>query len=1031
MGQFLQQVASVARLARRTVLLALLIMSVGVASAQRVTVKGRVMDAQGAPLIGATVVVSGTSNGVSTDMNGAYSITVPSPESILEFEYLGFATQKIKVGVKTTIDVRLQTDTQKVDEVVVIGFGETKKSDLTGSVTNVKMTDVQESSVSSVDQALQGRIAGADIMSTSGDPTATTSIRIRGTRSITASNEPLIVVDGVMDAVSDMGDVNPADIESISVLKDASSTAIYGAQGANGVIIITTKKGEPNITNTKPSITFGAKAGFSQLPRNLDTMNGVEFSQYRNEYTEYANGYDPSVIPSGRYKDPKSNGEGTNWIDAITRTAAYQNYWLSMSGRTKKTNYLGSLSYTDVGGIVKDTGKQQLYGRFNIGHKFTKWFSLSFNTNSTYRKDMYAKAGIGGTSYSTAAVYLNPLLKIDDYENDIYETGYRFNNPYLKIKLNEDFRESFSSRNTLTFEFKPVKGLTIKSQNSYYLWHSHRYRYYPSVLPTKNEGDGGEAYRVENNNRQLTSDNTISYKKNFKGGHNFDAMAGFSSYYRLTNEMSVTAKGLLVDEVKWNDLSGVASKENYTVSSWRTKISRMSAFGRVNYNYKKRYYFTFTARGDAASNFAKNKKWGFFPSGAFKWVLSNESWLKSARRVDELALRLSAGRTGNNAISPYRSLAKFDSSTGGYIFDGEQSTFYYPSRIASNNLTWETTDLYNVALDMAFCKNRLRFTLEGYLSYTSDLLLYVQKAYQTGFTSYLENVGKTSNRGVELTINSRNITKRNFTWTTDFTISHNAQMVEDIGSGDRVEVSKSPGNDGAMMYGYVKGRPLNALWGYEYAGVWHNQGEIDRNKITGAYVSTVAPTLGYPRYVDQNHDGILDDNDLIYLGNADPHFYGGLQNTFNIYGLRIGVYFTYSYGGKIYNFSEFYMSGSRYTNQYRYMMDAWHPVRNPESNLPAAGSVMTHVPSTLQIHDASYIRLKTVSISYRFDLRKKTKALRDITIGVNGENLFLWSKYNGFDPDVSTESGESTLRRVDLGAYPKPRTITFNVQIRY
>ena len=256
-------------------------------------------------------------------------------------------------------------------------------------------------------------------------------------------------------------------------------------------------------------------------------------------------------------------------------------------------------------------------------------------------------------------------------------------------------------------------------------------------------------------------------------------------------------------------------------------------------------------------------------------------------------------------------------------------------------------------------------------------------------------------------------------------------MVEDIGSGDRVEVSKSPGNDGAMMYGYVKGRPLNALWGYEYAGVWHNQGEIDRNKITGAYVSTVAPTLGYPRYVDQNHDGILDDNDLIYLGNADPHFYGGLQNTFNIYGLRIGVYFTYSYGGKIYNFSEFYMSGSRYTNQYRYMMDAWHPVRNPESNLPAAGSVMAHVPSTLQIHDASYIRLKTVSISYRFDLRKKTKALRDITIGVNGENLFLWSKYNGFDPDVSTESGESTLRRVDLGAYPKPRTITFNVQIRY
>ncbi|MBR2326624.1 MAG: TonB-dependent receptor [Alistipes sp.] len=1003
---------------------------VATAMAQKVQVTGKVSDKDGAPLAGATVVISGTTNGVLTDNTGKYTITVPSGESILEIEYLGFVAQKIKVGTKTTINVILQSDAKQVDEVVVIGYGETRKSDLTGSVTNVKMSDVQDAPVASVDQALQGRVAGADIMSTSGDPTAATSIRIRGTRSIEASNEPLIVVDGVIDAVSDMGDLNPSDIESISVLKDASSTAIYGAQGANGVIIVTTKKGAPTIT--KPNIVLGARVGMSMLARNLDTMTAAEFAQYRNEVTEYNARYSNDVTYTAKYADPQALGKGTNWIDAITRIAPYQNYWVSISGRTKKTNYWGSISYSGIDGIVDESGKQQIFGRFNIGHQFNKWFKLSYSTNALYRIDSYNKAAIGGTNYWTGATYLNPIL--DQYAaiNDLYENGTKFNNPYVTMHLNEDFREGFSSNNTVTFEFKPVKGLTIKSQNSYYLWQAHRYRYYPSTLPMKNEGDGGETYRVENDRRQIASDNTITYKNDFKGGHHFDAMVGFSSLYRYTHETTINAKGMLIDNVKWNDLAGISDKNNYTISSWDNKLTRMSVLGRINYNYKKRYYFTFTGRADGSSNFAKNKKWGFFPSGAFKWVISNENWLKSNQRVNELALRVSAGRSGNDAIAQYRSLAAMDSSTSGYLFNGVQSTYYYPSRVASNNLSWETTDLYNVALDMSFCKDRLKFTVEGYLGYTHDLLLYVQRPTHTGYSSFLENIGRTSNKGVELTINSRNITKRNFSWTTDFTISHNRQMVEDIGTQDFVVAMTSPGNGGQMMYGYVQGRPLNSLWGYEYGGVAKNTDEIERNKLTKAfaYPSTTVRE-GVARYVDQNHDGVLDQQDLVYLGNADPYVYGGLQNTFNIYGLRVGIYFAYSIGGKIYNYSEFYMSGSYMTSQYRYMKNAWHPTRNPDSFYPAAGSAQIHVPSSLQVHDASYLRLKSVNISYTFDLRKKTKLLRDIKIGVNADNLFLWSNYNGFDPDVSTESGESTLRRVDMGAYPRARTITFDLQIRY
>ncbi len=996
-----------------------------------ISVTGKVTDTDGMPLMGATVTVSGTTNGVLTDTKGIYKITVRSGEDILEFDYLGYQSQKVKVASKTVVDVVLQSDSKAVEEIVVIGYGETRKSDLTGSVTNVKMSDVKDVPVTSIDQALQGRVAGADIMSTSGDPSAGTSIRIRGSRSITASNEPLIVVDGIIDAVQDLNDINSADIESVSVLKDASSTAIYGARGSNGVIIVTTKKGGSG-GSTKPWITFKAEAGLSQIARKLDTMTASEYAQYNNEYMEARHDYAPDAYKYFTYKDPNSLGKGTNWVDEITRVAPYQNYNLSISGRSKKTHYYGSLGYSDVQGIVKDSGFQRLTGRFSAGHEFAKWFKMDINVSVTYRKEMANKAAIGGTNWWNGATYLAPVLTPSDYYNPYYGSGATFNNPAVTINQNTNFKEQFNNSYTLGFEFKPVKGLTIKSKNTIYFYQQHTFRYYPSTLPAKNEGEGGEVYREEYETRTISTDNTVTYKADFKRGHNFDVMAGFTAMSRLYNDIQYSAKGYMVDDLKWNNLSGLQSKDAITPHSWNTRLNKMSVLGRVNYNYKQRYYITFTGRVDGSSNFAANRKWGFFPSAALKWNISNESWLKGNPRVNELSLRLSAGRTGNDAIQSYRSLYALSSSTSGYIFDGVQTTYYYPSRLESNNLTWEKTDLYNLALDMAFLKNRLKITLEGYLSYTSDLLLQVQEANHTGFSNHYENIGRTSNKGVELTIESRNISKQKFSWTTTFTMSHNQQMVENIGSEDFVAALSSPGNGSYMMYGYVAGRPLNALWGFKYGGVWHSQEEIDRNKITKAYANSstgVAP--GTPRYLDINHDGTLDNNDLVYLGNADPYLYGGLQNTFNIGKLRLGVFFAYSLGGKIYNYSELRMSGSYTTNQYRYMLNAWHPVRNPNSNYPRAGAVEVHVPSTLQVHDASYLRLKNVSVAYTFDLRKKTKALRDITLGVNAENLFVWTKYNGFDPDVSTESDGSTLRRVDMGAYPRARTIIFSLQIRY
>ena len=1003
-------------------------------------VTGTVRDQSGAPLPGATVSVEGTANGTVTDATGKFSLKVPGEGSLLVAESLGYKSVKMKVGTRRSFDFVLEEDSEYLDEVVVIGFGEAKKADLTGSVAVVKMQDVENTATISVDQALQGRVAGADIMSVSGDPTEGTSIRIRGSRSITAGNEPLIVVDGVMNAVQDLSDLNSSDIESISVLKDASSTAIYGSQGANGVIIVTTKQGSP--TASKPTVTFTAKAGFSQLARGLDYMNAAEFSTYNNDRIDFSKSAHGDVYPvtpsyTQKYADPEALGAGTDWLKAITRTAAFQEYALSVSGNSKKTNYFASLSYADDQGIIQDSGAKRVIGRLNLGHRFNKWLKVDYSANILYRLNNNNKTSIGGTAVWSGAVYISPVLGIDSEVNDLYNYGQGspFNNPYITIKESVNQRKSFSNTQTLALTLTPIKGLTIQSRNTYYKYDTHLYKYLPGTLPVRRlSGTGGQVDRADNDLVQLNTDNTVTYKTDIARVHHLDAMAGMSLYYKRINQQNITGKGMLVDQLMWNDLSAIADKDNYTLTSGNQEVRKLSFLARVNYNYKQRYYITFTGRADASSNFAANNKWGFFPSMALKWNLANEPWLKRTRIFQDLSLRFSAGRTGNDAIAPYKSLQQLSSSTAGYLLGDGQSTYYYPSRLDSPNLTWEKTDLYNLALDMSVLKGRIKFTAEGYIANTRDLLLSVQKAQQTGYSNFTQNLGRTSNKGVELSLETRNIVKKNFSWTTSFNISHNRQMVEDIGGESEVVAMKD--QKGYMIYGYRAGYPLNSLWGFQYGGVWHNQEEIADNDITHQYVDYYAKPYkcGRPKYVDQNHDGILDNQDLTYLGNADPIVYGGLQNNFHIYGFDLGIFLAYSVGGSIYNYSEFFMAGTYCSNQYRYMLNSWHPYRNPESNFPAAGaSGSSMLPSDFMVHDASYLRLKSVKLSYKFDLDKKVKWMRSITVGISAENLFVWTRYNGFDPDVSSkvEDQESTIRRADIGAYPRPRKIIGMVQIKF
>lgn len=986
-------------------------------------ITGKVTGIGGEPLVGAGVVSVDGKRGTVTDIDGNYIVEISASDKVLVFSSVSYVTQNVSIDGRSEINVILLADDNLLEEVVVIGYGTARKEDLTGSVATVKMADVVDSPVLSVDQAMQGRIAGVDIMNTTGEPGAATSIRIRGARSITASNEPLIVVDGVMDAVDDLADINSSDIESISVLKDASSTAIYGSRGANGVIIVTTKKG----TSGNVNITAKAEAGVSWISKKLDIMNAEEFIAYRNNYKR---GYAPAGSYIPKY-DPADYPDDTDWIDEITRIAPYWNYYVSAGSRTRNQNWYASLSYTDMDGIVQDTGSQRVTGRLNFSRDFSSWLSVALKTSTGYRKTDLSKAVFSGSGYSNGAIYLAPIIGPMDTSNPLVDNGALINTPVASIAYEEYYKTSYSNTNQIELTVKPVKGLTLKSQNTARFTQGHTYHVWPNALPKRRDEEGTEAYKYESESYLLSSENTVTYKTNVNRRHNIEVMAGFSASRTKSMNTSVRADGLIMDELKWNNLNGVSSKENYTVGSGLTMITRESFFGRFNYNYRNRYYLTATVRADGSSNFAENNKWGFFPSAAFKWNIGNEPFMRSVDWIGDLAFRLSAGQTGNDAIASYRSLQAYSSTTDSYIFDNAVGVVYYPSRLANPGLTWEKTTSYNAALEASFLKGRINVELEAYMSSTRDLLLSVSTVQSTGYSSVFKNLGRTSNRGIELSIETRNVETRRFGWTTALTVSHNRQMVDDIGHESYVSSVTSPGALGFMMYGYKSGYPLNSLWGFMYGGTVHNVDEFLENQSSMQYVYrqtySASNCLGVPRYVDQDHDGALTVNDLVYLGNADPVVYGGFQNNFTIGDFRLSVYLAYSVGGAIYNYSELYMGGGQYTNQYRYMLDCWTP-ENCWSDIPRAGTMDIMLPASNFVYDASYVRLKDITLQYTFRMKK---FCRSITLGITGNNLWLWSRYPGFDPDVSTESGDSTLRRVDKNSYPTSRKVVLSAQIKF
>jgi TonB-linked SusC/RagA family outer membrane protein len=616
--------------------------------------------------------------------------------------------------------------------------------------------------------------------------------------------------------------------------------------------------------------------------------------------------------------------------------------------------------------------------------------------------------------------------------NPIWYSGNYINTPVALVNLEKDNSKFSTLLPDFFVSWELLPGLTLRSTFSYKDRNTYRYKYFPGTLPASEaKQQGGYAYQYSGPSDEILNNNLISYRHVWKNAHSLSVMAGWIYEKDENRNFIATGTGYFVDGMEENSLQSAPSKDQTSISSANSSQTIISALSRINYNYKQKYYLTLTGRADGSSNFSVNHKWAFFPSGAVKWRIAQENFMKSIRSINNLDLRLSYGVTGNQAISPYQSLPKLAVNNNGYIFGGQIPVAYYPSSLPNTNLTWETSREADLGLDVAAFGDRIHFTTDAYYTRTTNLLLNIQIPQQTGYVSRLVNLGTTMNKGIEFTLNTTNIQTPNFSWASIVTFARDWQKVLNLGPLVQVETHDNYTASQYPMYAYQVGLPTSSVFGAVYAGTWKSDADITANK--NKYVSI--PTFyhpGRPRYIDQNHDGVLDKNDIVYLGQADPKYYGGLDNDFTYKGFELDVYFEYSGGNVMYNDVELEMaSGSSLTNQFAYMLDGWNAKTNPESNIPAPGSY-DHVPNTRYVHNASYIRLISARLGYNFDPQKwGIKGITHASFFISGLNLLLWTKYTGYDPEVNTEGTSSTVRRNDDGAYPPNRTIAANLSLTF
>ena len=989
----------------------------------QITVTGVVKDANGEPITGAAVVVKGTTNGTITDIDGKYSISVPEG-SMLSFSFVGFKTHEVRAN-KTTLNVVMQEEAIGLDEVVAIGYGYVKKRDLTGAVSSVSADDmVMGGTVSNAAQALQGKTAGVQVQQTSKAPGGSISVRVRGSNSISSTNEPLYVVDGFPS--TEGLNINPNDIESMQILKDASATAIYGARGANGVVLITTKRGKAG----ENKISYNGYVGVQQVQNPFDFISAKDYMNLQNALYQEIEGQEGN--PYGVYTPSQLESTvDTDWLDVCTQLGVVHDHTISFQGGTEKTKVMTSLGFYNQEGVLKNTDFNRISGRVNVDQTITDWIKAGASLYA-HREQSNYQAYSGNIVSSNV---LNGILTYDPtvkpYNDDgSYGTvpGGRGDNPLANLleRQNDETNDKFNG--TAFVEINPLEGLTAKASVGVEILHQFRGTYLPK---STYEGgiDGGIASTYDLSNTRQVFEGTINYMKTFNDVHDFGAMVGYT-YEKFSEEYrSQQAKGFSTDQFTYNNM-GAASQ----VTDWgsnKTENILISFFDRVNYTYNNKYLATVTVRRDGSSRFGANEHWGTFPSGSLAWRASEEDFIKNWGVFSNLKVRAGFGVTGNERIGDYASYALMANTR--YTFDGSTNSagiHMNQSSAANPNLKWETTKQWNIGLDMGFLDNRISVTIDGYWKKTDDLLLAVRMPYYTGFTSGQSNIGSISNKGVELDFTSHNLTG-DFQWDTKFNISYNKNEVLDLGDNGDIYISSSKpmGSVSEEDFAIVReGEALGSIFGYKYIGVLQ-QGET--------YAPQPNSKPGDPKFEDVNGDGIIDSNDRTIIGHANPDVVFGLTNNFAWKNFDLSIFFQGSIGNDLLNMTNMNLEW----NRTEVALDRWTP-ESTDTDVPRNGFYYSQYGGYINDHfveNASYLRLKNLTLGYTIPFKKFINSCR---VYFSAENLFTVTGYSGWDPETDTKAYEQAKQGgsqqtanagagLDFNSYPSMRTYTFGVNITF
>lgn len=965
---------------------------------QTITVSGVVMGSDGEPLMGVNVVEKGTTNGTITDLDGKYTLNVGA-NAVLQFSYIGYVSSDIAVNGQRTVNVTMKEDSQNLDEVVVVGYGTVRKADLAGSVSVLDNKAFKDQPIKQVSDALQGRVSGVQVQS-SGVPGGTVKIRVRGSGSINRSNDPLYVIDGIVRE-SGLTGLNPDDIQSMQILKDASSTAIYGSRGANGVVLITTKTGKANTRQ----ITFDAQITAGTVAKRYDTLNAYEFATLYNTYR--ANTFSSDQLSAFQ------RGGGTNWQDEIFQTGITQDYKVTFSGGSDKTQYIVSGNYVGQEGVVIENDNKRYQARANVTSQITDWLHMTADVNASHNVRHSGDFSAAKSNIVTQAMNYSPVTSIFNedgmtYARDKYSSLTNFN-PVgrLKEEMGETMQDIINAHVDLRFNILP--GLTFTTSNGIDYSDAKGYSFGTKKVGSQSSMGNSDAYRMT-----LQTTNNLTYTGKWDK-HALTATAVYEATQSEYRYMGLNGRDLLTESVGWWNVNMASSR---TTDNSYSKWGLVSGVARVMYNYDDRYMLTGTFRADGSSKFF-NDKWGYFPSVAAAWTITNEEFMKDQNVVQDMKIRASYGLIGSQAIEPYETLGLMSKAMYAFGENSQYTGYWVGQTVATPDLTWETTHQLDLGLDFSILNHRVNISLDYFDKRTKDGLLKQNIPNYDGGGSYWVNAAEISNRGLDFSINAILVDNKDFTWSSTFTGTYLKNEVKNLGGLEFVAGS-SPAAGMIPTDGVTRvevGQPIGAFYGYKWIGL---------------------DATGHDAFEDVNKDGKIDSNDRTFIGKANPDFTLGWNNTLSWKNWDLNMFFTGSFGADRLNLVRF--TGTAMTGDFafvtlkEYINDNFdvkgQSARYPSVNV-TGNDYQSASTSTKFLESANYFRLDNLSLSY--NLPKSVAKFADMRFTLSCQNVFTITKYKGMDPAGISfmNSGVDVNDGIDLGAYPLTRSYTVGVRLNF